>query len=255
MSWLAWLILGAGLWLVWAIVVSRIQASSVRDDLLTGFVLVVVRAYARLVHGLRIEGMENVPTGRRPGTLIIVSNHTAGIDPMLVQASLPFEVNWMMAEDMRLAWAEPLWKWLGIIFVDRKAGGTMSARLALRHLEKGGVLGIFPEGRIERPARHVLPFLHGVGMLAARMRAPILPVVIEGTPDTPSAWASLWTPSRARVRFMPVIKYDRAKPGEITDDLRKRYLEWTGWPALDDEARATERADTGGRADGHAGAA
>lgn len=229
-----WFTIAAALWGLWTLVAHAILRLSPRHDVLAGLAMIGLKVYARLVHRLRVVGREHIPRTREPGRLIVVSNHTAGVDPLLVQSICPFEITWTMAEDMRLPWAEPMWQWAGILFVDRKAGSHMAARAAMRRLEAGGVLGIFPEGKIERPHRHILPFLHGVGMLAKRMQAPVLPIIIEGAPDTETAWQSLWTPSRARIRVMPMIHYDRKlSPGDIAEDLRKRYLRWTGWPASD----------------------
>jgi 1-acyl-sn-glycerol-3-phosphate acyltransferase len=235
---MGWLILGAILWLAWAGLAWRLWSLAVRDDAASALIMLLCRVYARLVHRLRIEGRENIPPRHGPGTMIVVCNHTAGVDPVLVQATCPFEITWMMAEDMRVRWAEPFWRYAGILFVDRKAGQKMAARQALRLLEEGGVIGMFPEGRIERPAQRILPFLHGVGLLAMRMKAPVLPIIIDGTPDTKDAWESLWTRSRARVRVMPLIRYDKTelKAAQITDDLRNRFARWTGWPLAEDEA-------------------
>jgi len=233
---MGWLILALALWIAWAGIAWRIWSLDVRNDGASGFILLLCRAYSRLVHRLRVEGRENIPTHRRPGTMIIVCNHTAGVDPVLVQAACPFEITWMMAEDMRVGWGEPFWRYAGILFVDRTAGQKMAARQALRHLEQGGVIGMFPEGRIERPARHIQPFMHGIGLLAMRMKAPVLPILIEGTPETDTAWQSLWTRSRATVRVMPLIRYDKTdlKAAQITEDLRQRFARWTGWPLADD---------------------
>jgi len=230
MSVAEWIIAAGGLWGVWAGVVHALIAISPRREALSGLAYLFVRVYARLMHRLRVEGREHIPRGRFPGPLIVVSNHTAGIDPLLIQSVCPFEITWIMAEDMRLEWAEPLWEWIGIIFIDREGGGEMTMRTAMRRLHGGAALGIFPEGRIERPTRTVLPFMSGVGMLARRRGAPVLPIIIDGTPEAPTAWGSLWTPSRTRIRVMAPIRYDRSSsPAEIAEDLRLRYLRWTGW--------------------------
>ena len=204
-----------------------------RGDLETGLLYRAGRAYCRLVHGLRARGVEHIPTGRHPGPLIVVANHTAGVDPVLVQACCPFEIRWVMAEDMRLPAFESFWRWAGIIFVDRRANSAPALREAMRHLEEGGVIGIFPEGGIERPARTVLPFMRGIGLLIARTRAPVLPVVIEGTPQVNPAWSSLWKPSRSRVRFLAPERFDGCSAAEVATALRQRFIDATGWPAND----------------------
>jgi len=232
--------------LAFAFFVRWTLSASTRGDILTGVLMRATQFYARLVHRLKVDGRSRIPAKKDAGPLIVVANHTAGVDPVLIQAVCPFEIRWLMAQDMRVSWLDSLWDWTRIIFIDRShKGGATGIREAANHVKSGGVIGIFPEGRIERPVRTLFPFLPGVGVLIARTRARVLPVIIEDAPQVEPAWASLWTPSRARIRIMPVIDYgeddQRRSPRQIVEDLHSRYLEWTGWPEgehapLDDEA-------------------
>ena len=109
----------------------------------------------------------------------------------------------------------------------------------MAHVKAGGAIGIFPEGGIERPARTLLPFQPGVGFVVRRTGARVLPVWIDGTPMAlPTAWASLVTPSRARVRYGDLIDYSGTKLSaeEIAKDLQRRYSDWSGWPLKEDGA-------------------
>ncbi|HPO94249.1 MAG TPA: lysophospholipid acyltransferase family protein, partial [Phycisphaerales bacterium] len=199
----------------------------------------VLRVYARAVHGLRVEGREHIPGSRcadgssrregEVGPLIVVCNHTAGIDPVLVQCACPFEVRWMMGADMMHPLLKDLWAWVGIIGVDRASqrGDAGALREGLRHLEEGGVLGIFPQGRIEHAGAQGEDrkrFAAGVGLLVRKSGAPVLAVRISGTPSCATAWGSLWRPSRSVVEVLGVRDYgevERAgmKPAEIAADL------------------------------------
>jgi 1-acyl-sn-glycerol-3-phosphate acyltransferase len=203
-----------------------------REDATFGLATVLGKFLARLVHRCRVEGREHVPSSRRPGPLVVVVNHTAGIDPVLVQVACPFFIRWIMAQRMRLPRFEAIWSFFEIISVDQESRDAAAIRVSLRVLGDGGVLGIFPEGGIERPPRQLLPFAPGVGLLVSRGKARVLPVVIDGTPVTPTAWGSLLHPSRARIRFFPVIDYPtmNMSAGEIVKDLQARYQAWTGWP-------------------------
>ena len=78
---------------------------------------------------------------------------------------------------------------------------VMGAREAIKHVRGGGVLGIFPEGGLERPARTILPFQAGVGLIIRRTEAPVLPVVVSGTPIADQAWTSLVRFSSSVVTF------------------------------------------------------
>lgn len=240
MHWMFWTALSALLWLRFALLVRDFQQLSLRGgDVETGAWVWVFRVYARWVQRMRVEGAEHIPTlesldGR---ALIVAPNHTAGVDPVLVQAAIggEFEPRWMMAEDMRAPGLQWFWEYGRVIFVDRSVRDTRSMREALRHLKHAGVLGVFPEGHIERPPRQILPFKGGIGMLVARTGALVLPVVIDGTPQHDPAWASLWRFGRARVRFLPMIDYrDRGMSADqISEDLRRIFVEATGWPLND----------------------
>lgn len=227
-----WLLV-ALLWLILIVIGLRVRALATRGDVLSGLALLGIRGYARLVHGLRVGGRENIPSRDEEGPLIVVSNHTAGVDPLLIQAACGFEIRWLMAEDMRLPALEAFWEWGGVIFVDRENRSTAPVRRAIAHLRSGGVLGLFPEAHIERPPRVLLPFHAGIGAFVKQTGARVLPVIIEGTPTgTRTAWSSLYRPSRSRLRMMPVIEYPRREmtPAQIAEDLHDRYVEWTGWP-------------------------
>ena len=216
--------------------IGRALLDNPREDVEAGIVVGLMRLYARWFHRLRVSGSEHIPSSREPGPLIIVSNHTSGIDPLVIQAACPFEVRWMMALDQQLPIFEAFWRWAGVITVDRDQGDPRSARAALDHLEDAGVVGIFAEGGLERPVRQILPFMPGVGLMIRKTRSPVLCAIVEDAPEIDPAWASLTQPSKTRLRFMPVIDYSDSKLSarEIAEDLRARYLEWTGWPANND---------------------
>jgi 1-acyl-sn-glycerol-3-phosphate acyltransferase len=228
----AWVVIAAAGWLAFAELTRRIL-NNPRGEVLSGMYWMSIRWYARAVHRLRAEGQRALRRERHPGALVVVVNHTAGIDPVLVQASCFFEIRWVMADDMRTPAMEGFWEYGRIIFVDRKKGGTGGTREIVAHVKGGGVIGIFPEGGIERPARTLLPFQPGVGFVVRRTGARVLPVWIDGTPMAlPTAWASLVTPSRARVRFGELIDYSDAglDAAGIAADLQRRFAEWSGWP-------------------------
>lgn len=215
-----------GLWVITAHALLR----GPRPDPWTGLAAILNSVYVRIYHRARFDGQEHARG--LAGPLVVVANHTSGIDPLLVQAAVPFFVRWMMGEQMMLEWARGLWDFIEVIGVDMKGRDSASARQAIRAIESGNVIGIFPEGSIERPARTLDPFMPGVGLIVHKTKARVLPVVIEGTPYTATAWGSLFVRGKARVRVMPPIDYAALglHAQQIAADLQSRYQEWTGWP-------------------------
>jgi 1-acyl-sn-glycerol-3-phosphate acyltransferase len=216
-------------WLAWAGVCAWVHRNP-RGDFPTGVLHRAAQVYALAWHRLRVAGRSELPATRDPGPLIVVANHASGVDPILIQAACPFEIRWMMGADMMHPGLAGLWGFMRIIGVDRDKGDSRALREALRHVHGGGVLGVFPEGRIERPPRKLLPFEPGVGLLIAKSGAPVLAAVVEGVPDAPTAWQSLLVRSRATVTFRRApTQAGKPDPRAIVADLEARFAQWTGW--------------------------
>jgi len=206
------------------------------DDPLLGLARCLAAIYCRWVHRLQIEGADALRAQSATGPLLVVANHTAGIDPLLVQSGCRFFIRWMMAADMMLPGMDDFWRLSAAIPVRRGARDTTALRVAIRHLRDGGVIGLFPEGGIARPPRRIGPFMGGVGLLAVKTRVPILLVWISGTPETPTAFGSLFRRSRSRVRFELLEPFpEGASADEATEALRERLAGMSGWTRLDSE--------------------
>jgi 1-acyl-sn-glycerol-3-phosphate acyltransferase len=93
--------------------------------------------------------------------------------------------------------------------VDRGGRDTAATRAALRALDEGKVLGIFPEGRIE-PSRELLPFQTGVAMMAAKTGVPVYPAYLDGTQRGRAMIPAIIRPCRASLRFGPPLVLPRS---------------------------------------------
>lgn len=204
-------------------------------DPLLGLLWRILRVYVRIWHRARFRGLEHLRDQMRPGPLIVVSNHTGAIDPLLIQAGCRFHIRWMMASETMSPMLNFLWRRIEPIPVDRDGRDSGPAREAIRHVNEGGVVGIFPEGRIVWPPRQIRPFFLGVGLIVARAKAPVMLVWISGTPNTNSMWRSLVRPSRARVVYVEVMDFQNVRDAhEITHQLRDRVAAVSGWPKTDE---------------------
>lgn len=233
-------ILVFGLWTAavfvgWRIVIPLLSRGPGRHPI-TGLLWITARVLCRKVHHARFSGRELVPTANEPGGLIVVSNHTGQIDPLLIQSACRFQIRWMMASDMMFRPLGWLWDHLDLIPVDRDREDPSSLRTAIRHVRSGGVLGIFPEGRIVTPPREVRPWHEGVGFIASRTGAPVLLVWVSDTPDTNQMMESVLSPSHARVQFIDVLNFQGERDSTaVTQTLRRRLAEVSGWPLNDEE--------------------
>jgi 1-acyl-sn-glycerol-3-phosphate acyltransferase len=169
--------------------------------------------FARVYHNLTVLKPCTIP---RRGPAILVCNHTSSIDPVFLQSVCPHRmITWMMAKEYLdtpgMGW---LFRTVGIIPVDRNGRDTSSLRAALRALDAGRVLGVFPEGRIETD-RELLPFQTGVAMMAMKTHVPVFPAYLDGTQRGKEMVGAALVPNRAILTFGPPIEFDRTKSNKI----------------------------------------
>lgn len=208
------------------VVVSRVLERAPRPDVFYGLLCTSARVYLRLFHRLRVSGHEHLPDRIGPEGLIVIANHVSGLDPIAIQCVCRFEIRWMMLREMMLPTFDALWSWLEVIPVS--TADSQAARTALKHVKSGGVLGIFPQGAIERPWKGGrVEFQPGVGLIVSRTGAPVLICRLDSVPRCSTAWGSLFRPAPSpglRLRILGVVRYADAglDAAQIVADLERR---------------------------------
>ena len=133
-----------------------------------------------LITDFSIEGAANFP---KKGPLLVVGNHFSFIDPAVFVRVAPWPMDFIGGAQFPHApgivhFLPRLW---GYLPVYRGTGSTYALNEAEKILNKGGIIGIFPEAgswaQILRPARP------GAAYLSAKTGTPLLPVGIDGMPE------------------------------------------------------------------------
>jgi len=145
------------------------------------FLWALIRFLARIILAIiaqiHLEGREHIP---QAGAFIVASNHLSWIDVPLIPAYFSRPVVYMAKDETfhgRLAW---LVRFMGAFPVKRGEADRQALRAADEQLKQGHILIIFPEGT--RSKTHTLAAPHaGLGMIALRSDAPIVPVAVWGT--------------------------------------------------------------------------
>ncbi|HWB20093.1 MAG TPA: lysophospholipid acyltransferase family protein [Phycisphaerales bacterium] len=201
-----------------------------KREVMMGLAWRITRLYCAAVHRAKFIGEEELRKDVDAGPMIVISNHTGAVDPLLLASGCKFHIRWMMASDMMSPKLDWIWSMADIIPVDRDGHDSGPLREAIRHLKDGGVIGIFPEGRIAVPPRQIRPFFPGVGLLVSRTGAPVLLSWISGTPDTNDMKESLLTPSHARVDYLELVKFkEKTDAATVTATLRDKLARASGW--------------------------
>lgn len=138
----------------------------------------LIRLLCKHVHGLNETQQVPLPAN---GPAIVVANHVSGLDPLLLISACRRPLRFLIARE---EYERPGLNWLfkasGCIPVDRSGRPEKALRQALRALEQGEVVVLFPHGKIHLDSDPPLKIKGGVARLACWSRAPIYPVRIEG---------------------------------------------------------------------------
>ena len=127
----------------------------------------------------QVKGLDNIP---KRGGVIVALNHKSFFDFLCFTAICPREINFLAAEKFFKSklWL-PLMKLTHQIKVERSAKDKGEVfKNALRVLEEGKILGIFPEGTRSRSG-NLQKAYPGVAKLAFWSKVPVIPVGIKGT--------------------------------------------------------------------------
>jgi 1-acyl-sn-glycerol-3-phosphate acyltransferase len=171
----------------------------------------------RLLFRVEGRGTEHVPA---QGPVLLVANHSSLLDPPLVGGVAPRQLSFMAkAELFRVPLFGALIRRLNARPVRREGADAGALRTALRVLQEGGVLLMFPEGTRgpEGALREPKP---GAAMLAVMSGAPVVPVFIQGSGRAWPRGRTLPRPAKVRVTFGPPQIFERRDA-----DGRKRDYE------------------------------
>ena len=213
-----WLLVIVAIWNL-----RRLMSAGPMDSRFVNILWHLVRAYALSWHRLQWVNRHHVPSS---GPVILASNHTTGLDPFLIQIAVPRTIRWVMDRAYRFQVLGFLWRAIDPISISRSGPELAAVRQIIRLARAGQIIGIFPEGGAQRESRQLIPFRAGVGLIAVRAKAAIVPVWIDGTPKTRHMFWHFARPSRAKVIFGRPFRPDATlKPQQITKQLHRRMLE------------------------------
>lgn len=164
----------------------------------------LIEALFRVLFTYDCIGVEKIPAS---GPAVIAANHPSYLDPILLGLQVRRPIHFMawdalfrvpiMGSLMRLFHAFP---------VDvRKGQGREAYDKAKRLLERGELVGIFPEGKRSRTGWLEPALREGAARLAWETGAPLVPATIAGAYRAWPHYQSLPRPARIRVRYHDAI--------------------------------------------------
>lgn len=149
-----------------------------------------------------IIGKEFIP---KEGRVILAGNHTSYLDPLLVAYGTKRCVHYFAKDSLYRGIKKPIFKGLGIIPVNRKIKDKNSLYKGIDVLNNDLVVGIFPEGTINKTDDIVMNFKFGAVKMAYETNSKIVPFSITH-----------------KYKFLKKsVKIEYGKPYNVSSDLKK----------------------------------
>lgn len=197
----------------------------------------------RLIFRPTAEGIDNVPAD---GPLILCSNHLSFIDSLLIPLMIRRKVVFLGKSDYFDKWYMSwFFKGAGVIPVRREGGeaGESSLKTAVRALEQGYAVGIYPEGT-RSPDGRLYRGKTGPARMALRARCPIVPVAVYGTDKAMPSGRYVPKPFRVHVKYGKPLDFsryygkddDRFVLRSMTDEIMYELMLMTGQEYVDEYA-------------------
>lgn len=209
-----------------------------------------IRGIGRVWFRLSVTGADRVP---REGPALLASNHLSVLDPALIGSVMPRDLDYMAKTELfQIPGFGGLIRRLNAHPVDRTGSDSAALRLALRLLQAGRAVLVFPEGT--RGSEGTLQEARaGAGMLATLSGAPVVPVYIQGSGRALPRGAAVPRPVRVSVTVGSPLRFSRergrARYQDVSDEImaaigRLKAEVERGRPAVSGSAR-TDRTTPG----------
>jgi 1-acyl-sn-glycerol-3-phosphate acyltransferase len=192
-----------------------------------------------------IEGLEHVPAD---GGAIFASNHLAVADSFFLPLKVPRRITFLAKREY---FTEPgilgrikkiFFTGVGQVPVDRSGGSAAQAAMdtAIRLLNEGKLLGIYPEGTRSPDGR-----LHkgktGVARMSLEAGVPVIPVAMIGTDKVNPIGSRMWRPHHVHVKIGEPLNFsryegmagDRFIERSMTDEIMYSLMELSGQTYVD----------------------
>lgn len=224
---------------------------------------VLIGPFLRVWNRPTMEGRENIPA---TGAAIVASTHQSVMDSFFFPALSPRRITFPAKQEYftNTGVIGAIQRWfftsIGQIPVDRTASNAGAATLAAARtvLDKGSVLGIYPEGT-RSPDGRIYKGRTGMARIALATDAPIVPMAMIGSRDANPI--GTWIPrpfkvrmkvgepidGRAYVESLGIDPDSREAARPLTDHVMAILTELSGQPYVDMYASEVKESLAAGR--------
>ena len=146
-----------------------------KDEILYKISRPVIKVLFNFFYKPTYIGRENIPFS---GSFVLAGNHTSYLDPLLLMSSYKRTIHFLAKDSLIKGVKGLIFKHMGIIPVNRKIHDKDALSEAKNALSDNQVIGIFPEGTINRTKDVTLPFKIGAVKMAKDTDTLLVPFTI-----------------------------------------------------------------------------
>lgn len=147
------------------------------NRLFYGIIRIFLKINVYLFLHPKVKGREHIS---KEGSIVLAGNHTSWLDPLLLIAVVPRKVHFLAKIELFKGIEGFVVRQMGCIPVNRKIHDKDSLKNAKEELRMGEVIGIFPEGTINRSDDIVMPFKIGAVKMSSDTDSILVPFIITG---------------------------------------------------------------------------
>lgn len=210
------------------------------------FLKATLGVFLRVVFRPIVTGIEHVP---KTGPAIIASNHLSFSDSLFIplvvhgrKVTYPAKLEYFNRRGFRGTVSRWFFTGIGMVPMDRSGGRASEAGLreCLDILERGQILGIYPEGTRSMDGR-LYRGRTGVAWLALRAGVPVIPCAMVGTDRLQPPGKLVPKVVRPQIKFGPPLEFsryagmenDRFAVRALTDELMYQIMTLSGQEYVD----------------------
>ena len=148
-----------------------------REPLLYRIIRPIIKVLFNLLFQPKVIGKEYINSKKR---LVLAGNHTSNLDCLLLISASNRVIHFLAKDSLYKGWKKVIFKNMGIIPVNRARKDKTVLENANRCLTNEMVVGVFPEGTINRTDDTIIPFKIGAVKMARDNNAKLVPFTVTG---------------------------------------------------------------------------
>jgi len=141
------------------------------------FIRPIVKFLVKFLFRVEVVGLDNIPNS---GGVVLAGNHTRWLDPIMLVGVCNRQVHFLAKDSLFKGLVGVVVKGMGAIPVNRRIHDKNALKEAEKRLNNNIVVGVFPEGTINRTSEIIMPFKIGAVKMSYDTSSYLVPFVITG---------------------------------------------------------------------------